>query len=150
MGLEAQMVDVSSKQDSQREAVASATVEFPTGDLRDQILGGQGPKGPVVEVARVAAIQAAKRTGDLIPLCHPLGLDHVEVGFSASGEKAIEITCRGKTLGRTGVEMEAMTGAAVGALTVYDMAKGVDKGVFIHSVRLLAKRGGKSGDWVSD
>lgn len=143
------MVDVSGKEATERVAEACASIHFPSAALRSLVLGGQGPKGPVIEVARVAAIQGAKRTGDLIPLCHPLGLDHVEVSFLPVGEAGLEIRCRAKTTGRTGVEMEAMTGAAIAALCVYDMVKGADKGVYIGSVRLMEKRGGKSGDWFA-
>ena len=146
-GAEAHMVDVSGKAVTAREAVARATVVFPTPALRDLALDGGGPKGPIAEVARVAAIQAAKRTGELVPLCHPLGLDHVGVTLAAVGDDGIELRCVARTTARTGVEMEAMTGAAVGALTVYDMVKGADKGIRIGGVELLSKSGGKSGTW---
>lgn len=149
-GEEAQMVDVSGKPVTAREAVARATVIFPSGALRDLALDGGGPKGPLAEVVRVAAIQAAKRTGELVPLCHPLGLDHVEVSLSALGDEGLEVRCLARTTARTGVEMEAMTGAAVGALTVYDMVKGADKGTRIGGVELLSKSGGKSGAWTRD
>ncbi len=144
----ARMVDVSAKAITPREALARARVSFPSDGLRDQALCGGGPKGPIAEVARVAGILAAKRTGEMIPMCHPLGLDHVEVTLAAQGSASIELRCRAATTGRTGVEMEAMTGAAVAALTVYDMVKGMDKGIRIEVVELLKKRGGKSGEWV--
>ena len=149
-GPEAHMVDVSGKKVSLREAEARATVAFPTPTLRDLAMEGGGPKGPIAEVARVAAIQAAKRTGELVPLCHPLGLDHVEVTLAVVGDDCIEVRCIARTTARTGVEMEAMTGAAVGALTVYDMVKGVDKGIRIAGVELVSKSGGKSGVWRRD
>lgn len=148
-GPEARMVDVSAKETTEREALARARVTFPDPATRDRALQGGGPKGPIAEVARVAAMLAAKRTGELIPMCHPLGLDHLEVEVRAAGEASIEVRCRARVRARTGVEMEAMTGAAVGALTVYDMVKGLDKGVRIEAVELLEKRGGKSGDWVA-
>lgn len=144
------MVDVSSKPSTQREAVAEARVQFPEG-LLATVLRGAGPKGPIQEVARVAGILAAKRTGDLIPMCHPLGLDFVEVSFEEAGAEAhpdqLRITCTARCEGPTGVEMEAMTGASVAALTVYDMTKAASKGIEIIGLRLLSKKGGKSGVW---
>jgi cyclic pyranopterin monophosphate synthase len=142
------MVDVSGKPVTARTALARARVTFPSGVLRDLALSAGGPKGPIAEVARAAGLLAAKRTGDLIPMCHPLGLDHLELTLEAVGEASLELRCRAATTGRTGVEMEAMTGAAVAALTVYDMVKGLDKGVRIEAVELLEKTGGKSGHWV--
>lgn len=142
------MVDVSGKAITEREALARARIVFPDGTLRDSLMAGDGPKGPIVEVARVAGIQAAKRTGELIPMCHPLGLDGVEVRIQPEGEDAVEVTCRARVAGKTGVEMEAMVGASIAALTVYDMVKGVDKGIRIEAVELLEKRGGKSGTWT--
>ncbi|MDA1264040.1 MAG: cyclic pyranopterin monophosphate synthase MoaC [Planctomycetota bacterium] len=149
-GPESCMVDVSAKLESDREALARAIVRFPSTDLRDRALAGGGPKGPIAEVARVAGILAAKRTGELIPMCHPLGLDHVEVSFAAEGSAGIEVRCRARLRARTGVEMEAMTGAAVAALTIYDMVKALDKGIRIEAVELLEKRGGKSGHWIAE
>lgn len=142
----AKMVDVGAKEPSAREAVARALVEFPAG-LLGRIVAGGGPKGPIEEVARVAGILAAKRTGDLIPMCHPLGLDVVEIAFEEVGEDVLEIRCRAACTGPTGVEMEAMTGASVAALTVYDMTKAAAKGIRIGAVELLLKSGGKSGTW---
>jgi len=140
------MVDVSAKPVTARSALARARLTFPPGML-ERVLAAGGPKGPIAEVARVAGIGAAKRTGELIPMCHPLGLDHVEVRLEPLGEATLEVRCRSACTGRTGVEMEAMVGAAVAALTVYDMVKGHDKGVRIESVALLEKTGGKSGTW---
>lgn len=145
---ESHMVDVSGKPITARMALARARVTFPTPQQRDQVLAAGGPKGPITEVARAAGLLAAKRTGDLIPMCHPLGLDHVELTLEPIGEASLELRCRAITSGRTGVEMEAMTGAAVAALTVYDMVKGLDKGVRIEAVELLEKSGGKSGHWI--
>ena len=141
------MVDVSGKAPAAREALARAWVEFPRAELRDLALTGGGPKGPLAEVARVGGIQAAKRTDELIPMCHPLGLDHVELDLLPRGDREIEVRCRAKTSARTGVEMEAMTGAAVAALVIYDMVKGADKGIRIGGVELVEKRGGGSGHW---
>jgi len=141
------MVDVGGKEPTVRRALARASVVFPPGVLRS-ILDDGGPKGPITEVARTAAVLAAKRTGDLIPLCHPLALDHVDVTFVEVGEDVLEVHCQATCTGRTGVEMEAMTGAAVGALTVYDMVKGIDKAVRLECVELLEKSGGRSGEWA--
>jgi cyclic pyranopterin phosphate synthase len=142
------MVDVGDKDSTAREALAEACLRFPP-QLRERVMAGEGPKGPVTEVARVAGILAAKRTGELIPMCHPLGLDHVEILFEALEEDPdlLRITCRASCQGRTGVEMEAMTGATVAALTVYDMTKALAKGIELERVRLLSKKGGKSGVW---
>lgn len=142
------MVDVSDKPVSAREAVAEAWLVFPDGVL-ESILEGSGPKGPIHEVARVAGILAAKATGTLIPMCHPLGLDHVEIRFEEpeGDTRRLRILCTVRCTGPTGVEMEAMTGASVAALTVYDMTKAVSKGIEIERLRLLSKKGGKSGVW---
>ena len=145
-GPESQMVDVSMKESTDRVAVARAVVEFPAG-LLGRLRAGQGPKGPMEETARTAGILAAKRTGELIPMCHPLGLDHVAIEFEDKGENALEVRCRSACHGRTGAEMEAMVGVSVAALTIYDMAKGLDKGIRIQRVELLEKSGGKSGHW---
>jgi len=142
----ARMVDVSAKAESVRTAVARAAVRFPPG-LLGPVLEGGGPKGPIEEVARTAGILAAKRTAELIPLCHPLGLDHVDVVFERGGEDVLLVRCSARCTGRTGVEMEAMTGAAVAALTVYDMVKAVERGVTIAKVQIVEKLGGKSGHW---
>lgn len=143
------MVDVGQKAVSDRSALARARIQFPTG-LLPGLLAEGGSKGPIEEVARVAGILAAKRTGELIPMCHPLGLDHVEIVFEAISEEELEVRCRASCSGRTGVEMEAMTGASVAALTVYDMTKALTKGIRIVSVELLEKTGGKSGVWRRD
>ena len=143
-GPESRMVDVGEKPATRRSATARALVRFPEGRL-EAVLAGAGPKGPITEVARTAGILAAKRTGELIPMCHPLGLDLVEIRFERAGADALEVRCTAACQGRTGVEMEAMTGAAVAALTVYDMTKGLDQGIRIERVELLEKRGGRSG-----
>ncbi|MFQ5516851.1 MAG: cyclic pyranopterin monophosphate synthase MoaC [Acidimicrobiia bacterium] len=142
----ARMVDVAGKDITARRAVAEATVTMQQ-STADTLFGGQLPKGDAVAVARVAAILAAKRTAELIPLCHPLPLDAVDVAVEEhpSGVR-LEVTVR--TTARTGGEMEAMTAAAIGAVTVYDMVKGVDRSAAVGGVRLLAKSGGRSGDWV--
>lgn len=142
------MVDVGKKMPSNRWALARARVAFPPGVLA-RVLSGQGPKGPIEEVARCAGILAAKRTAELIPMCHPLGLDHVELAFEPLQGDVLEIRCRASCEGRTGVEMEALTGAALAALTVYDMTKSLDHGIRIESLELLEKGGGKSGVWRS-
>jgi cyclic pyranopterin phosphate synthase len=143
------MVDVGRKKPTDRSAIARARVRFPRGILA-RVLAEGGEKGPVTEVARAAGLLAAKRTGDLIPMCHPLGLDHLEIRFQPSFDRkgdTLEIRCRAATHGRTGVEMEALVGAAMAALTVYDMTKGLDHGIAIERVDLLEKRGGRSGLW---
>ena len=142
------MVDVSKKPSTDRVAIARAIIEFPAG-LMAKLRGGQGPKGPIEETARTAGILGAKRTGELIPMCHPLGLDHVSIEFIERGTDALEVRCRAACHGRTGVEMEAMVGASIAALTIYDMAKGLDKGIRVSRVELLEKSGGKSGLWRS-
>jgi cyclic pyranopterin monophosphate synthase len=142
----ARMVDVSGKDVTRRRAVARAFVRM-TDTTAGAVAAGDAPKGDVLGVARVAGIQAAKRTGELIPLCHPLGLDHVDVRAEVvAGGVAIE--AEASVEGRTGVEMEAMTAASVAALTIYDMVKGIERGVRIESVELVAKSGGRSGDWT--
>jgi cyclic pyranopterin phosphate synthase len=140
------MVDVGKKVAEERTASARAWVRFPRG-LRDVAWAGRGPKGPIEEVARCAGILAAKRTAELIPLCHPLGLDHVDVTIEPRGATQLEVRCHVRTSGRTGVEMEALTGAALAALTLYDMTKALDKGIVIERLELRAKTGGKSGGW---
>lgn len=143
------MVDVAAKDVTRRVARAGGRIVMEPATLA-LIRGGSAAKGDVLLVARVAAIAAAKRTADLIPLCHPLPLTHVAVAFAlddARSAVAIEVTT--ETLGRTGVEMEALTAAATGLLTVYDMCKSVDRGMRIESLRLLEKSGGKSGHFVA-
>jgi cyclic pyranopterin monophosphate synthase len=141
----ARMVDVSGKQVTRRRAVARAFVRM-SADTAAAVAAGDAPKGDVLGVARIAGIQAAKRTGELIPLCHPLGLDHVDVR-AAVVDGGVAIEAEASVEGRTGVEMEAMTAASVAALTIYDMVKGIERGVRIESVELVAKSGGRSGDW---
>jgi cyclic pyranopterin phosphate synthase len=140
----ASMVDVSAKQPSRRSATASAFVEISTAVLAAL---PDNPKGNPLEVARFAGIQAAKRTAELIPMCHPLPLTHVDVQAEVV-EGGVRITATAATVGPTGVEMEALTAAAVAALTVYDMTKALDKGIVIRSVQLERKSGGKSGEFV--
>ena len=142
----ARMVDVSGKPASVRWARARATVEMRPETAR-LIATASVAKGDVTGVARLAGILAAKRTGELIPLCHPMALDHVDLDLVV-GEDRVLIEATARTTGRTGVEMEAMTAAAVAALTVYDMAKAVDRGMRITGVELVEKHGGKSGSWV--
>src|SRR5687768_3498950 len=141
----ARMVDVSGKVQSRRSAVAAGRIVMASEALA-AIRSGEAPKGDVLAAARIAGIMAAKKTAELIPLCHPLPLDSVEVAF-ALAEDAVEVTATVALSGRTGVEMEAMTAACVALLTIYDMAKALDKGMVIENVRLLRKTGGKSGDW---
>ncbi len=144
---ESQMVDVGAKQPSERRALARARMRFPKGVLQGLLEDG-GPKGPILEVSRVAGVLGAKRTADLIPMCHPLGLHHVELHFEVAGPDLLEVRCSAAVTGPTGVEMEAMVGASMAALTLYDMTKGVDKGIVIETVELLEKSGGKSGTWT--
>jgi cyclic pyranopterin monophosphate synthase len=139
------MVDVSGKEVTRRRAVARAFVRMAP-QTAAAVAAGDAPKGDVLGTARLAGIQAAKQTGTLIPLCHPLGLDHVDVRASLV-EGGVEIEAEASVEGRTGVEMEALTAASVAALTIYDMVKGIERGVSIESVELIAKSGGRSGDW---
>lgn len=145
-GARARMVDVGMKVPERRSACARALVRFPEG-LRDLAWSGCGPKGPIAEVARCAGLLAAKRTAELIPMCHPLALDHLEIEIAPLEADLLEVHCRARTVGRTGVEMEALVGAALAALTLYDMTKALDKGIRIECVELLEKSGGKSGGW---
>jgi cyclic pyranopterin phosphate synthase len=142
----ANMVDVTDKSVTFREAVAEAFVRMRPETLQMIVQGGH-PKGDVFAVARIAGIQAAKKTSELIPLCHPLMLTGVKVELAAQGLDVVHITARCKLAGQTGVEMEALTAASVAALTIYDMCKAVDRGMVIETVRLLEKRGGKSGHY---
>jgi cyclic pyranopterin phosphate synthase len=144
----ARMVDVGGKPATQRRAVASGVIAMSVEALA-AIREGNGPKGDVLSAARIAGIMAAKRTGELIPLCHPLGLEAINIDF-AFEESAIRVTATASLTGKTGVEMEAMTAVSIALLTVYDMAKAIDKGMVIGEVRLIAKSGGKSGDWTAD
>ena len=144
------MVDVSAKADTVREARAEAYIRMAPETLQ-MILSGQHHKGDVFATARIAGIQAAKRTWELIPLCHPLLLSKVEVSLTAlpeTNQVRIESLC--KLSGKTGVEMEALTAASVSALTIYDMCKAVQKDMVIETVRLLEKRGGKSGHFIAE
>jgi len=144
----ARMVDVAAKPVTDRRAVARAVVRM-TPQTATTVAAGDAPKGDVLGVARIAGIQAAKRTGELIPLCHPIGLDHVDVdGVIDAAAGTVTLIATTRVSARTGVEMEAMTAAAIAALTVYDMVKGLDKGVCVERVELLEKSGGRSGDWV--
>ena len=142
------MVDVGSKDVTDRRAVARAAVRMSAETL-DAVRRGDAPKGDVIGTARIAGIQAAKRTAELVPLCHPLPLSYVDVAVDL-GETAVVLTAEARTSAQTGVEMEAMTAAAVAALTVYDMVKGLERDVSIEAVELLEKSGGKSGDWRRD
>ena len=140
------MVDVSGKAETDRTARASAVVRM-SGSTLALILDRRLAKGDVFEVARLAGIMAAKRTGDLIPLCHPLGLDAVEVSFAEEGPGILRIEATARVRGRTGVEMEALTAVGVAALTVYDMCKAVDRGMVIDGLCLVEKTGGRSGTY---
>lgn len=142
----AHMVDVSEKAATAREATAEGFVRMNAATLA-LALSGDAKKGDVRATAEIAGIMAAKRTSELIPLCHPLALSKVEVRV-APGEGGLCVTARAKTTGQTGVEMEALTAVSVACLTVYDMLKAADKGMTIETVRLLTKSGGKSGDWA--
>lgn len=142
----AHMVDVSAKTDTVREAVAEGRIEMSAEALR-AIVDGSAKKGDVLATARIAGIMAAKKTSELIPLCHPLLLSKIAVDFSFEPD-AIRATARVRLTGQTGVEMEAMTAVSVALLTIYDMAKALDKAMTISDIRLLTKSGGKSGDWV--
>ena len=143
----ARMVDVGAKDITEREALAGAVVRMQPATLALIQQGGH-PKGDVLAVARVAGIQAAKKCSELIPLCHPLMLNAVEVYFQPDEQAGcLRVEARCKVSGKTGVEMEALTAASVAALTIYDMCKAVDRGMLIDQVGLLLKRGGKSGVW---
>ena len=143
----ARMVDVGAKQESQREAVAAGEVRMAPETLR-LLRAGNVPKGDVLGTARVAGILAAKRTAELIPLCHPLPLTYIGVDFSFDEETSrVLITATARCQGQTGVEMEALTAVSVAALTIYDMAKALEKTMVIGEIRLLRKTGGRSGEW---
>jgi len=147
----AHMVDVADKAVTHRRAVAGGFVEMEPATLA-LITSGRAAKGDVLAVARVAGIMAAKRTSDLIPLCHPLSLTRVSVELEPveAPVAGIRITATAETDGKTGVEMEALTAASVAGLTIYDMCKAVDRGMVVTSVRLLSKEGGKSGTWIRE
>jgi len=145
----AHMVDVAAKAESHRVARASGSIRMRPATLR-MILAGTSKKGDVLGVARIAAIQGAKRTSEIIPLCHPLALTRVAAEFKASRRRSIiSLTVTVETVGRTGVEMEALAAVSIGLLTVYDMCKAVDRAMTISEVRLLEKSGGRSGHWVA-
>lgn len=146
LGGGARMVDVSAKPRTARRALARALVRFPAGVLA-RALAGEGPKGPIREVARVAGIQAAKRTGEWIPMCHGLSLEHVAIDFAMPQADLLEVRCAVTCTGPTGVEMEALVGASAAALTIYDMTKALSKGIALERVELLEKDGGRSGAW---
>ena len=146
---QAHMVDVAAKDVTHRVARARGSIRMLPATLA-LIAGGQAKKGDVMGVARIAAIQGAKRTADLVPLCHPLPITRVAVDFEIDAEhSAVHCTAQVETLGRTGVEMEALTAVQVGLLTVYDMCKAADRGMVMTDIRVLDKRGGKSGEWVA-
>jgi cyclic pyranopterin monophosphate synthase len=144
---QAHMVDVAAKAETHRVARATGRIRMQPATFA-LIAGGHAKKGDVIGVARIAAIQGAKRTSDLVPLCHPLPITRVTVDFELD-EAASEVHCTAQveTMGRTGVEMEALTAVQVGLLTIYDMCKAADRGMVMDGIRVLAKSGGKSGDW---
>jgi cyclic pyranopterin phosphate synthase len=146
----AHMVDVGDKNLTQRIALASGQITMLSTTL-DLIIAGNHKKGDVLGIARIAGIQGAKKTSDLIPLCHPIGLTHVNVDFEIKADQNTVIcTALTKTIGQTGVEMEALTAVQVALLTIYDMCKAVDRGMVMSDIRLLEKSGGKSGEWKSE
>jgi cyclic pyranopterin phosphate synthase len=146
---QAHMVDVSAKSETHRIARASGVIRMLPATLA-LIQSGSAKKGDVLGVARIAAIQASKRTAELIPLCHPLPITRVAVEFEVDAAASlVRCTVQVETLGRTGVEMEALTAVQVGLLTVYDMCKAADRGMVMGDIRVLEKHGGKSGDWVA-
>ena len=144
----ARMVDVSGKAVTDREAIAEATITL-SAEAFDAVTSGSAKKGDVLAAARIAGIMAAKKTSELIPLCHPLAITKAGIEFE-TGDNAVRVIATVKTSGQTGVEMEALTAASIAALTIYDMIKAVDKGAVIGGVRLLSKSGGKSGDFVAE
>ena len=144
---QARMVDVGGKAETLRIAVASGRIRMSAQAL-SAIRDGNAPKGDVLAAARIAGIMAAKKTAELIPLCHPLALESVTLDFAIE-EDAVRATATASLSGRTGVEMEAMTACSIALLTIYDMAKAVDKAMVIEGVRLLSKSGGKSGSWIA-
>ncbi len=147
---QAHMVDVGAKDETVRVALAAGSIRMLP-DTLQLVAAGSAKKGDVLGVARIAGIMAAKRTSELIPLCHPIALTRVAVEFDVdAAAAAVHCRARAETRGRTGVEMEALTAVQVALLTVYDMCKAVDRGMTITDVRLLEKHGGKSGDWVAD
>ncbi len=146
---QAHMVDVGEKAETHRIAVATGSIKMLPATL-NLIQQGNSKKGDVLGIARIAAIQASKKTSDLIPLCHPIGLTRVAVTFDINeATTSILCTITTETYGKTGVEMEALTAVSVGLLTIYDMCKAVDRGMTISDIKVLEKHGGKSGDWVA-
>ncbi|WP_310533094.1 cyclic pyranopterin monophosphate synthase MoaC [Novosphingobium sp.] len=143
----ARMVDIGGKAETRRVAVASGSIAMSAPALT-AIRDGDVPKGDVLATARIAGIMAAKKCAELIPLCHPLALDSVTVDFALE-DGGVRVTASASLSGRTGVEMEAMTACSIALLTIYDMAKAIDKAMVIGEVRLLSKSGGKSGDWTA-
>ncbi len=139
-----QMVDISEKKETIREAVARSVVEFPSRLGIDQAHELKTKKGPVVQTAIIAGTMAVKKTSEMIPMCHPIPIEDVEIEIQKTGERFFEIQCRVKTSGKTGVEMEALTGASIAALTIYDMCKSLSHGIVIRETELLSKTGGKS------
>jgi cyclic pyranopterin phosphate synthase len=147
---QAHMVDVAAKSDTHRIAVAAGTIRMQPATLA-LVVSGNAKKGDVLGIARIAAIMAAKRTSDLIPLCHPLAITRVAVDFEVDQvNNCVHCRAQVETIGKTGVEMEALTAVQVGLLTIYDMCKAVDRGMVMTNVRVLEKHGGKSGDWTAD
>ena len=146
---QAHMVDVAAKRDTHRVAVAAGTIRMQP-DTLALVVSGNAKKGDVLGIARIAAIMGAKRTSDLVPLCHPLAITRVAVDFEVD-QPGNSVHCRAQveTIGKTGVEMEALTAVQVGLLTIYDMCKAVDRGMVMTNVRVLEKHGGKSGDWTA-
>lgn len=146
---QAHMVDVAAKAETHRRAVACGRITMQPATF-GKLAGGSAAKGDVLGVARLAGIMASKQTGSLIPLCHPIPLTRVSVDFELNASaSSVACTATAETVGRTGVEMEALTAASVALLTIYDMLKAVDRGMVIDGVRLLEKHGGKSGSWVT-
>ncbi len=147
---QAHMVDVSAKSETRRVARAEGRILMQP-DTLTRILAGDNKKGDVIGIARIAAIQGAKRTADLVPLCHPLPITHVAVDFELDRQRCeVRCTAQVETRGRTGVEMEALTAVQVGLLTIYDMCKAADRGMVMGDIRVLEKSGGKSGHWQAD
>ena len=147
---EAHMVNVGDKANTHRIAIASGQISMQAQTL-EMVLGGSHKKGDVLGIARIAGIQASKKTADLIPLCHPLALTHVSLEFGTDhSTNSIYCTVRTETTGPTGVEIEALTAVQVALLTIYDMCKAVDRGMVMSDIKLLEKSGGKSGEWVAE
>lgn len=141
------MVDVTDKNDTVREAVAMGSIKLSE-ECYNKVKAGEMSKGDVLSVARIAGIMGAKKTSDLIPLCHILNITKVKIDFDTDDDNTtITVLCTAKTTGKTGVEMEALTGAGISLLTIYDMCKAIDKGMVISEIKLMKKTGGKSGTW---